>query len=327
LFSDTDHPDHAGWLQFSLNAARRSFSGRLQIGAERFPFSGHFTETHSAETAVPRKNRPELLLTLQLVTTNQDSIVVGDVSAPDWATPLYGQVLHFNSKAPTSLAGRYAVSFLNTNTSPAQPNGHGGAAIIISPSGKVTVSARTATGTAISHTAGLGKNGDFPLHLAGLKGRERALGWLRVSTSGATVRSANVWWTKQPGPDAAYPDGFDLELTALGSTWVATTANVLGFTRGVAAFFGGDLQEDGLPVSAVIQVSTRNGTSFQSADAPERVKLSVAKSTGVMKGEFRHPVTGQKLKVWGYGLPQQRTANGFFLGDAHSGSVSLTSLP
>jgi hypothetical protein len=328
LFNEADDPDHAGWIQFTLSAARLSFSGRLQMGTEKFPFTGQFTEAHYAESTVPRKNRSALSLRLQLVTTNQNSIVLGSVSAPTWTTPLFGHILYFNSKAPTPHAGRYTVSFLNTNTAPHLPNGHGGASIIISPSGKVAVSARTATGTAISQAAGLGKNGDFPLYLTGLKGRERAVGWVRVANTGVSVASANVWWTKLPGPDPSYAQGFSLELTAEGSRWApAASGNLLGFSQGKATFAGGDLANPGTAPGAVVPVASPDGKVFQSVGEAAQVKLSFSKSTGNMTGEFRHPVTGQRLKVWGYGLPQQRTATGFFLGNTYSGSISLTPLP
>lgn len=242
LFFDTNSvmPESSGFFQYTLSASRRSFSGKILIGPDAYPFSGTFSSAHDSQVEVNRRNSTPLTLQLQLVTTNDTPQVFGSVTDGSWLASLRGIRLFFSGKTHTPLAGRYTLSLLNTNFQQLMPNGSGYGTVIIRSNGTVVVSGQAGDGTSIAQTCGLSRLGDWPLYVSMFKGRGRLIGWLRVSPqSNSSIQSDAVGWVKNPGPDKLYPDGFNLLLQPTGSRYNRpSSGSVLSFTNGVAAFSG-----------------------------------------------------------------------------------------
>ncbi len=326
LFYETNQVAHdaSGYFQFTLSGSKSTFSGKLQIGRSRYPFSGKISASHEASVVITRKDGRPLDLHLQLVTINDDSKCVGTLTDGVWDATVLGHLVYYSTTRPTSLARNYTLALVNTNASLAEPNGSCSARLTVSAAGKVNLSGYSATGTSLSQSRGLSRSGFFPLYVVQNKGRERTLGWLRVvNQSASSVTGDSLVWTKEPGDQKFYPNGFYLSLSAVGSTWPTDTNAKLNFTDGVASFFGGDLFGTEYPAGDFVRVKSKDGRSFKASDAPEKVKISISRKTGILKGSLRHPATGKSLKIRGVALPQQNRARGFFLGREYSGNFTL----
>ena len=329
LFFDTNNvtPESSGFFQYTLSASKRSFSGKIILGVKTYPFSGAFSLAHDSQVLVPRRNDAPLTLQLQLVTTNDTPQVFGTLTDGNWLAEVRGNRLYFSSKIPTTLAGRYTLSLLNTNIDQLVPNGSGYGAVLILKNGTVALSGQAGDGTAISQSCGLSRLGDWPLHVSMFKGRGRLIGWLLVSQqAGSSIQSDGVAWVKAAGPDKSYPNGFaNVMLQPTGSTFIRhTNTSVISFTNGVAVFSAGDLFSDNFALFDFVKVLIPHQNTFVAEQSVENLRLSVNAGTGIMTGHFVDPVTGLTDSIKGIVLQQQNYARGFFLGTNASGCFTLS---
>jgi len=326
LFFDTNAvaPESSGFFQYTLSASKRSFSGKILIGANTYRFSGVFSIAHDSDFQVQRPNTTPLSVHMQLVTTNDSPLVIGSVTDGVWSSFLRGNRLYFTSRIPTALAGRYTLSLLNTNLDRLAPNGSGYGAVTIRSNGTVQLTGQAGDGTAISQNCGLSRSGDWPLYVSMFKGRGRLIGWLNVARhSTFSIAGDAVGWVKSPGPDKLYPDGFGVTLQPTGSSYVRTLPG-LSFTNGVVALSGGDLFSDDVPIWDFVKVLVPRPNAFVAEQGAESLKLDVKGSTGVVSGQFIDLVTGLKTPIKGVVLQQQGYAGGYFISTNSSGSFTLT---
>ncbi len=314
----------SGFFQFTLTGSKRTFSGKLFMGQSRYSFSGKLSLTHEAATTILRKDGRALDLRFQLVTTNDDSRCYGTITDGVWDALFQGHLLYYTKANPTPLARNYTLALGNTNATATAPNGSGCARVVVSASGKVTLAGHTATGTSISQARGLSRSGTFPLYVVASHGRERILGWLKVTAQGSSsITGDNLVWTKAAGPEKLYSGGYSLALSAVGSPWPFGSAANLAFTDGIASFFAGDLFEEEVALGDFVRVRSKDGRAFNAKEAPERVQISIAKKTGLLKGSLRSPSTGKKMTIRGVAMPQQNRTRGYFLGPQASGNFTL----
>jgi hypothetical protein len=326
LFYETNQVAHdaSGYFQITLSGSKSTFSGKLQIGKSRYPFSGKLSTSHETSVTIQRKGERSLDLHLQLVTTNDDSRCIGTLTDGVWDATVQGFLVYYNKQRPTSLAKNYTLALVNTNASASEPNGSCSARLIVNSSGKATLSGYAATGVSISQSRGLSRSGYFPLYIVQGKGRERVIGWLRVANqTSSSITGDSVVWTKEPGDQKMYPGGFYISLSAIGSTWPDDPMGKLGFNDGIASFFGGGLFGSEFPTGDFVRVTAKEGRAFKNIDAPEKVKISINRKSGVLKGSLRHPITGKALTIRGVALYQQNRARGCFLGTGTSGNFTL----
>lgn len=317
--------ESTGFFQFALSASQRAFSGRLTLGSESFPFSGKFSPEHLAEVEVARKTREPLLLSMQLLTINNTPQVVGKVAGDGWNSSLLAHRLHFSKAIPTSLAGRYTLALVNTNTSTAAPNGDVVGTLMVGDNGGIVFAGKAADGSRLSQKAGLSRNGDWPLYIVN-KPRGLVAGWLRIARqTGGSIHGGNIAWLKDAGPDALYPEGFGLLLQPVGSTYIAPTTNsILTASSFVASIYGGDLFLDSEPFWTFIPVALRAPLKFVPHKSPERLSLSVKRATGLASGAFTDITTGRRTPITAVVLQQQTSMRGFFLSTNAAGAFTLT---
>lgn len=326
FFSEAElRSESSGWLQFQLSSSRRTFSGSILRGKDRYSFSGKFPPDHYLEVEAASKTAGALSLRMQLWTINDAPQVTGEIQGNGWASTLRAHRLHYSSKLPTSLQGQYTLVLQNTNLTSEAPNGDGFASVSINRAGAVRAQGRAADGTAFSRATGLSRQGDWPLHLVTHSGRGRLLGWLRIARqTNRSIFGNWVGWIKDAGEDANYPEGFGLILQPTGSTYVPpTTGRIVNLTNGVAAVYGGDLFSDGDPFWSFIRVTLRPPLTFRPEKSPERLSLSASRKTGLVTGGFANMATGKTSKLYGAILQQQTEARGFFLSTSSAGAFWL----
>src|SRR5439155_5639529 len=109
--------ESSGFLQYTLSSSRKSFSGKLMIGANSYSFSGAFSLAHDAQVSVQRPRTNALTMHLQLVTINNNSQIIGSVSDGVWTASVGGNRLYYSGGTTKILAGKYTLALENTNSS------------------------------------------------------------------------------------------------------------------------------------------------------------------------------------------------------------------
>ncbi len=313
-----------GSFQFTISGSRRSFSGKLISGTNVVRTSGAFSVDHVADVLLPAVDGVPVPVRLQLITTNDNAQMIGLSTNAATEISLLGNRLYYTSKITNALGGKYTLVLQNTNVSPLAPNGHGFATLKISSSGKVNLTGVSADGIRFFQTSGLSRLGDFPLYASLNQSRGRLLGILRVAKQTTnSIRGQGIVWIKDPGPDALYPNGFDLTLEGVGSTYLPPIDKqpVIAWTNGVAGF--GHFFADGAVLWEFVQVVLRPPISFRPESSTQKLQLSVSKSSGIISGKFTDPVTGLRNPIKGVILQQQKNARGFFITTNSVGAFTM----
>jgi hypothetical protein len=153
-------------------------------------------------------------------------------------------------------------------------------------------------------------------------GKGSVLGWLTFINTPTPNVSGLINWIKPNTPgDVYYPIGFTNLIDIISSTYTAPPSGVrpLNLTNGIVI-----LQDGNLPQAITNSFSWSAGNNIAiSAPNTNFLTLKATLSTGVLKGTFIHPVTGQTNNLNGILLQQQNQAAGYFLGPTESGSLLL----
>jgi hypothetical protein len=319
-------PESTGFIQFTVNQRKRRFSGRLTCGTAKYPFTGTFAPEHTAEVQVSRKLDSPLFLTLQLLTVNDLPRIVGHISSDSWTSPVAAERLHFSGNITTPLEGRYTMALQNTNTSPLVPNGAPAGAVVVRRNGTAVLVGRAADGSPIQQSAGLSRVGDWPLHAITHRGNGKLTGWVRIGQSANdSTMTGGVAWVKAPGLDALYPDGFNVVLQSIGSSYVPPTTNyAVNLTESVASLYGGDLYAGDVPAWAFINVKLLPPAKFRPEKSPEKLEIRLNPVSGLVSGSFFNFASQRRSPIHGVIFQQQRFGLGFFTSDAAAGAFSLS---
>ncbi len=304
LFSEAGGAEvgRSGAVTVTTTAAS-SYSGKLQIGASSFSFSGTLDATGAGTNAITRKGSSPLGLALK-VNLDDESIITGTVASPGvWSANLLG---YSAASKTTSLPfiGSYTMIIPGTTGNPQIPAGDGYATATISTGGKAKLAGSLADGTKLSQSAVVAANGQWPLYVSLYGGQGQILGWLLVTNSGPENVGGDVNWIKPAGTAKFYPGGFNITPHATGSVFNSSTP--IGFSSGVIILSGGDLP------NGITNVVTVTGTSITGPN-----KLSVKLSKGILKGSVPNP-PGKPIPVDGVFLQSQGFGSGYFLGTDQS---------
>jgi hypothetical protein len=109
-------------------------------------------------------------------------------------------------------------------------------------------------------------------------------------------------WLKAAQSAKYYPDGFDVEVTGIGSLTVS--------------FDGGNLNN---PFANSITIDTNNKVANQSGN---KLTMTFTTATGLLKGTATSP-DGEPVSYRGAAFQKINKAYGYFLGTDQSGSVVL----
>jgi hypothetical protein len=309
LFSEPGNVELGKSGAITLNATLSgAYSGKLQLGASSYSFSGTFDPSGAATNAVNRKGASPLGLALN-ISVNDNSILTGTVTDGSWIANV--QAYAANSKTtPTALAGQYTLVFPGTPGDSQLPAGNGYATMTLSTAGQIKMTGSLADGTKLSQSTLSTVNGQWPLYVSLYGGQGQVLGWLFLTNSGI---SGDVNWIKNAIPNAKfYPTGFETDIQVLGSIYNRSAAPLIGFANGVVILTDGDLP------GAVTNNVTVNGTS---ATGDNSLALKLSGRNGMLKGTVANPFGGAKIPFNGVFLQNQNFGLGYFLGTDQSGGV------
>jgi hypothetical protein len=325
---DGEDPNATGFFTFTLSQSRRSYSGFLVIGNRRLPFSGAFSKAQISEAKIPlRKGTPDYLI-LQLLSADRVPGVSGEIfftgDAGDRLVAVRGYRESYNSKNPPPQAGKYTMAFHNPSATylGASPDGNGYASVLVTRSGGVGISGRTADGAPIVYSrGGLSKTGECPVYASLYGNRGYMVGWLAFTNSSTGSLSGDVRWHKGRF-GSSYPDGFVQDLQIVGSSYHTVevqrdwrrplTAAWIPFTTATATFTGGEMFSPETAVWDFVKVYTPTPNRIWAQGGPEKLYLEVNPLNGKLSGNFRNHA-GRQRPLRGILLQEQGGALGYFL--------------
>ncbi|HWD91106.1 MAG TPA: S8 family serine peptidase [Verrucomicrobiae bacterium] len=290
-----------------------AYTGKLQLGAKSYSFSGMLDASGTATNVIVRKDLSSLGLSLN-ASPIDNNLLTGVVTDPgNWTADLRAERAFPNSKtSSTMFAGRYTVIFPGTNSGAQFPTGDGYGTVTVSTSGKIKLAGSLADGTKLSQSSTLSVNGQWPLYASLYAGQGQLLGWLTFTNSGSENPGGDIDWIKNAIPGAKfYPNGFNFDFHALGSIYNPGAAPLIGFENGVVILTGGNLP------NAITNNVTVAGTSATGANG---LTLKLSSATGTFKGSFANP-PGKPISFSGAFLQNQNFGSGYFLGTDQSGKV------
>ncbi len=143
---------------------RGTYSGNLQMGASRCPFSGQFDFSGKATNTITRAGASPLTLLLQMDPVG-NAHLNGTVSDGTWTANLTADRAVFKAQAnPAPYAGKYTLVLPGTGNpgDTASPQGDGYGTITVGASGVVKLGGVLADGTKLTQTTTLSQEGQCP---------------------------------------------------------------------------------------------------------------------------------------------------------------------
>jgi hypothetical protein len=243
--------------------------------------------------------------------------LTGTISDGNWTASLDARRPIFSAQNPAPFAGSYTVIIPGVSGSQTAPQGYGYGTLKVDVTGKVKFLGSLADGTAVTESASISQDGDWPLFGSLYKGQGILWAPMIIDTSRASddIHGA-LSWIKAAQNAKFYPDGFDVEVTGIGSTYQKPTAGtrVIDLSDATVSFAGGDLNN---PFANSITIDTNNKVANQSGN---KLTMTFATATGLFKGSATPP-DGQNVNHRGAAFQKVNKAYGYFLGADQSGSV------
>ena len=333
LFYDTNGvaQESSGLFTLTVTTTRKPptnhFSGNLRIGNSRWAFTGQFDGSGHANVTIKRTGLAAVTMHLQVDTASRAAWLVGSIGDMTWIAELVADRAMFNARTnpATEFAGKYTM-VIPGSASDAEPQGDGFGAVNVSQGGTVTLMGRLADGTAISQSAPLSMNGEWPLYIPLYSGKGSLLGWINFASRAAQGDQpaddlhGQLSWIKPANGSRYYPAGFsDGAVMAAGQRYTPPTRGqrIIEVADGLVTFGGGALTA---PFANTVTISTANKVQDTSAN---RLSMSFTTSSGLFSGSVAVPGTKHSFLFNGVVLQGRDVGLGYFLDNKLSGSVRL----
>jgi hypothetical protein len=312
----------AGFFTVS-STPRKTYSGRLQLGANRYTFSGQLDLQGVATNIIQRRGANPLTVEFQAGACDQADQITGRVTDGIWVATLLGNRAVFNSKTnPAPYAGSYTLCIRGQNNDPSVPAGDGFGTVRVSTSGQAKFVGALADRTKVSQSVSLSKNGNWPLYVSLYSGKGSLVSWLTFTNQANSDLNGKLSWIKTAGVVSPfYPAGFTNECNLVGSVYVPPVGamnHVLQLTNALVEFSGGNLSPDFTNSVALGQYNRVTNLSSN------RLTLSFSLSTGTFRGSVVDPVSRRPLTFSGAVFQKLDIGCGFLLGTNQSSRVTLT---
>jgi hypothetical protein len=318
LFFETNAVSLASAGSFTLSVTPRGkYSGRILLGAKRYPFSGLLDVTlNSGSNTIVRHDGPALTLDFQIAGTQADQIS-GRLSDGTRTAVLSGDLAVFTKSGGAPFVGSYTLVIPGYDGDSSLPAGDSFGTLKVSSAGQVKFVGTLADGTKVSQSASLSRAGYWPLHIPLYSGNGLMMSWLTFN-SPTNDLGGDLTWIKQAGSKSKYYlAGFATQCAVLGSKYVRTDP-VLNLPTACLTFAGGDL---GSCITNQITI----GAGSKVVTPGKQLKLSFSASTGTFKGTSLDPATGKPRTFCGVVFQKLNAAYGVLFGASDQTSeVTLT---
>jgi hypothetical protein len=199
-----------------------AFSAKLQVGLQRFAFSGQFSLAGQSFNSIQRPGLSPLTVQFQLGLS--EGALTGQVSGGNWTAELLADPVTWSSANPAPEAGNYTLVIPGAGGSSAQPGGEGSGLVTVDSAGNASFSGVLADGTSFNSTGMVTDRGRWPFYAPLYAGTGSIIGWLGLATNGDISGQLN--WIKPAQPAAEYyRAGFTNSTEAVGSVCRFTKAN------------------------------------------------------------------------------------------------------
>jgi hypothetical protein len=306
--------ESAGFCTLTLTS-KGAYTGSIQLAGKRYSFKGTFNLTDS-DTTIPRSGNNPITAHFTLDPSGNSDHLTGTITDGNWTASLDARRPVFNAQNPAPFAGNYTVIIPGISGSPDSPQGYGYGTLKIDVTGKAKFVASLADGTAVSQSTTISQDGDWPLFGSLYHG----LGILWAQMTIDTSQAANdihgpLSWLKAQQSGKFYPNGFDVEVTGIGSVYQKPAAGtrIIDLSSGTVSFAGGNLNN---AFADPITIDTNNKVAPQNGD---KLTMTFTTSTGLFKGTATSD--GQNVSFRGAAFQKGNKAYGYFLGTDQSGSV------
>lgn len=305
---------------FTLSTSQRgAYSGRLQLGGQRYSFSGVLDEFGMGSNTIARKGASPVMLSFSLGSGDEADQVFGRLAGNGWTASLTGDRVVFDSrKNPARWAGNYTMVLPGQSADHELPTGHGYGTARVAANGKVALAGLLADGNRFSQSTYVSRKGSLPVYLVLYSGQGSALSWLTFNSTATSDLSGDLTWIKPVGTlTRYYPRGFEYGTLVLGSAYQRAAGPMVNAVSTAVAFSGGNLLED---FANQISFDAAGRVSNQSSN---RLALSFSAGTGAFRGNVVDPVSGSTLPFSGVVLKKANAAYGLMLGVDQSSSVEI----
>jgi hypothetical protein len=296
-----------------------AYSGYLQLGAQRYSFSGKLgLQRQMAKSILRGKNSP-LGLNLQIGDTNQSDQIFGQVTNELWAATLLGDRAVFNTRTnPAPFQGKYTLLVPGQSGDMSTPAGNGFGTVYVGPSGTALFAGRLADGTVVSQGAQVSKNGLWPLYASLYLGNGSLLSWLAFTNQAGSDLNGSLSWIRSSNPKAHYyPGGFtnDFNINAVGSAYLPPVrTNILDLAAAQLEFSGGDLANSFTNFLTLgLNSTVKSGSNH--------LAMTFVLSAGTYYGTVKDPSSGKTWPFRGAVLQKMNAGYGYLLGTNQSSSV------
>jgi hypothetical protein len=306
----------SGFFQISSTPGG-AYSGYLQLGAQRYPFSGKLDLQRQMAKSILRSKNTPLGLNLQIGGTNQSDQVVGEVTNELWTATLLGDRATFNIRTnPAPFEGKYTLLVPGQGGDVSAPAGNGFGTVYVGPAGTAHFAGRLADGTVVSQGAQVSKNGLWPLYVPLYLGNGSILSWLAFTNQAGSDFKGALSWIRSSNPKAHYyPGGFTNDFNTVGSAYLPPVrTNILNLTAARLKFSGGDL--------------ANSFTNFLTLGLDSTVKpgsnhlaMTFVLSSGTYFGTVKDPSSGKTWPFRGAVLQKMNAGYGYLLGTNQSSAV------
>jgi lysyl endopeptidase len=291
--------------------AKGSFTGKVQMGARMYPFSGDLNANGVGNAIVKRRGLSPLTLKFQINLGEGADALTGLVTDGDWTDYLSGDRAVFSKTNTCPQAGRYTV--LIPATDGAGPAGNSYGTVQVDALGRLTFIGVLADGTKVTQSTYVSRTGRWPLYIPAYRGQGSLFSWASLAPGDSGDVTGRLTWVR---PD---PNGFQVVSALNGSLYEYTprTGSVLNFSNAVLTVMGGSLAQ---PVQADVTVKP-NGTVVSAKHSG--IKLKFFPTTGLFLGSAVDQAAKQRLRLGGVALQKQNMASGFFIEGPQTGQVGL----
>jgi hypothetical protein len=299
---------------------KRTFTGNLQSGNNRYPISGQFDTNGSATITIHRRNLNSLLVNLQIDLSPGADRITGSVSDGTFTAELRGNSAAFDGRtALAPQAGKYTVAILGSPASAAAPGGDGVGVVQVDRAGRIRLTGTLADGTKISQSASLSKDGQWPLYVPLYGGQGSVLSWITFADLPEEDLTGDLVWIKPATSKKLFPAGFALATIATGSRYQqpARGTPILNLSPGSIELTGANLAQG---ITNRISLGTGNRVTNLSSN---KLSLTFSTTAGSFKGSIVNPASGKSISFNGVVLQKPNVGRGFFLDRTQSGEVLM----
>jgi lysyl endopeptidase len=307
--------DSAGFCTLTLTS-KGTYTGSLQLAGKRYSFKGTFSLTDS-DTNIPRAGNTALTAHFTLDSSGDADHLTGTISDGNWTASLDARRPVFSAHNPAPFAGSYTVVIPGIAGSQTAPQGYSFGMLKVDSTGKAKFVGSLADGTAVTQSASISQDGDWPLFGSLYRGQGLLWAPMIIDTSRASDDiHGPLSWIKAQQSAKYYPDGFDVEVTGIGSLYQkpSTGTRIIDLSDATVSFDGGNLNN---PFANSVTIDTNNKVANQSGN---QLTMTFATSTGLFKGTAKSP-DHQNVSYRGAAFQKGNKAYGYFLGTDQSGSV------